>query len=75
MGRTPEAIAEAFSVHLEGGTGRANLLCLDQDEAAAVALRLKRMGWKAKAEQGLQGMDEIKVVHYVRVTGRGKGRG
>lgn len=72
--RTPEALAQAYHDHLSANPGSANLMARDEDEAAAVAARLRKLGWRAKAEMGLQGW-ECKPVHYIRVGGRSKRRG
>lgn len=70
--RDVSELADAFEKALPP-SGKANLCVLSEDEAKRLAKELGSRGWKAKAEQGLQGL-ELKVIDYVRVNGRKKER-
>lgn len=73
--RTPDALAEAYNKHLSERTskGPISLSCESEDEAALVAHRLRKLGWKAETSEAMVLTDnKFDGVHVVRVTGRRK---
>lgn len=53
VGRTPQRVVDTFEAKLGNKPGRVNLVCESEDEAVLVVHELKKRGWRAEFDTGI----------------------